>query len=374
MLTLSRKGKTMRKVENFLKNWGVGINAVLVIIWALWALQIHRAIIKVLSSPDSPTITLEQMSQALKELEALSEKFVEEAESMGEEYGPEEYFTHLKGILSKGHQLNVNPPFNKTAKFKLLFDKNIREGNVSQEELEFEIAKHDRWYSELKGDVEEGPTGKEALTWATQGYLRTILLIIPFYLIIMNYRRGILETILADKTRFVLAILLWPVMVTKYPYNVVREIRVEAELRRIGKLFRKLSPKEISFVREIANNQNYRSWLNQKRQYNRGLLIALTATIFINLLPSLAKAIQTRVETKLRISANSCEQIDDIGEDNTTNHIQPAMLGEPPMTEPLKQIATIIRIEPPWKQLEPDGIDYVPKFRYLATSMFQQIY
>lgn len=137
--------------------------------------------------------------------------------------------------------------------------------------------------------------------WLTVLYCRSFLLIMLLYLIRMAQRKGILGTILADKKKFVSAMIMWPIFVGKYPYNVVREIVVEAELRRIGNLFRKLSPKEKLKIEAIANSDGYKAWIQKFRTENKlrfqnCFLLALAVTIIIHvLLPVLANSAETHL-------------------------------------------------------------------------------
>ena len=127
------------------------------------------------------------------------------------------------------------------------------------------------------------------LQWSIVFYLRMMLLSLFLFLVRMIERKGILATILADKRAFILAPFGWIYYIWKYPHNVIREIRVEAELRRLGRFFRRLDPKEQEKVREIANSSRYSEWLAQHRQqhgrlFRRGLIVALLGTIMLHLL------------------------------------------------------------------------------------------
>ena len=134
--------------------------------------------------------------------------------------------------------------------------------------------------------------------WLFALYRRSFFLVIFLYLVRMSQRKGILETVLADKKKFALAILAWPVFISKYPYNVVREIIVEAELRRIGNVFRKLNPKEKLRIRRIANSDRYNAWRQDFRSENKfklrhSLIPAIIVTIFIHTFVPLVSSAET---------------------------------------------------------------------------------
>jgi len=122
--------------------------------------------------------------------------------------------------------------------------------------------------------------------WVKVFYFRSMLLVFFLYLIRMADRKGILETILADKKKFTLAIIGWPMFLFKYPNNVIREIKVEVVLRSWGKIFRHLSSQELRLVKDVANSESYSLWIKNRNNRNgRALILALLVTIFFRLLP-----------------------------------------------------------------------------------------
>lgn len=132
--------------------------------------------------------------------------------------------------------------------------------------------------------LREMPLTKK-MTWLWGIWLRGMVVMFFLFLLRMVERRGILETILADKMRFYKAIVDWPVHMFSYPENVVREIQVEAELRRIGGLFRRLNPVERLTIRRIAGASDYTERIatlrqNHSPEWQRGFVLALLATLF----------------------------------------------------------------------------------------------
>lgn len=381
----------MKKLNNFLREWGIIVQIALIIMWVLWALQLGGLLkegfyeqLEYQRTRDAKT-----EERVVRELYVLAEEFFEEAKTLGKNYTPKKYYEHLRALYTKSAEANYKiggnydyqalptyptrskmmPGAQHTTEIHYLLSKNLQARTVSKEEMDIEVEKFATWegnpYSRDKEMDFITPT--EFKSWTLSLYLRTMLLLVISYITKMAYRKGILETILAEKLKFVLAIVFWPFLFSKYPYNVIREIRVEAELRRLGKLFRKLSPKELTLVREITNSSNYKQWISQTRTYNRGLVLALTITIIINLLPSTAKAQSTTSELTI-ISMSSCQQVENsVGE--TPNDSMPAIIEEPPPTEPPEIIATIEKTETPIRTREPETTKHIPVISLLLKVL-----
>jgi len=81
-------------------------------------------------------------------------------------------------------------------------------------------------------------------------------------------------------------IALWPLGFFRYPFEVVREVKVETELRRRKRgfgLFRQLTNHERHYVHLVANNpEQYRQWLAQYRRkmVRHSFASALAVTLF----------------------------------------------------------------------------------------------
>jgi hypothetical protein len=160
--------------------------------------------------------------------------------------------------------------------------------------------------------------------WFSTLYLRGLLLLPLLFVIRMASRKGILETILADKFRFVYSIILWPLYATKYPYNVIKEIIVAAELRRIGEVFRRFTPEENAIVRQIAENKNFWQWIENfhlanEPSFRRSFVVALVAVVLLKLLvPMVAQADAGHAE----LTRAGPEITAAISIDHDTNNIQ----------------------------------------------------
>lgn len=361
----------MKKLTRFLRDWGILIQIVLIITWVLWALQLgglfKEGFKEELAYQKTRDAGKEQ--RTMLELSALGFKLGDEAKALGKEYTPEKYFKDLRTLYEKAAEANMTPGPWSTGTILEQLRKNIGYSVAGQEAIEKASNEFVAW------DEARNPREKSNITlasfksWWVSLYFRTMLLLVISYITKMACRKGILETILAGKTKFIMSIILWPAFFYKYPYNIVREIRVEAELRRLGDLFRKLSPKELALVREVASSLNYRQWLNQTRRYNRGLVLALTITIIVNLLPSVARAQNASPTKETTVTVATCyEQIeDDVGENIEIT--MPAIIEEPQIMEPLILIAAIEEIELPWESMEPKDIDCIPETLLFVNSI-----
>ena len=237
-------------------------------------------------------------------------------------YTPTEYFDNIEKILLKDRKLGFpgsalvgrGDPISSSTKTWLneMMEANRRSSSdwrATEREYQEQSRIHTKWMADNKfygaASEELGQTLRrigivKICWWFVIFYLRMMPLSALLFLVRMSQRKGILQTILSDKKAFLLAVLAWPYGLVRYPYNIVREIRVEAELRRLGKLFRWLTPDEREKVREVANSSAYRPWIVEHRRLNAGLpqrwlLVALLGTVLLNLiLPVLGSQSHTR--------------------------------------------------------------------------------
>ncbi len=287
----------MKKLKRIFDEFSWIFKIALCLIWVLWAGQLFGPIksyfqqeIQYQKSRDvqlekEQTITLRNF--VLGKIEAAKEK--------GKNYSPKAYFEDLKEINIKKEELRFayGESF-KICQLQNLLNQNYRKGFYTDSDISLAASDYSEW-RKAGGAVgeknrEEIKTYFRSQGWEQLGfwlmifYLRSILLSLLLYLVRMTERKGILETILADKRKFVFSILAWPLCLFKYPYNIVREIRVEAELRRLGKVFRKLTGREKKLIQEIANSNFYSSWIigfhkKYANKFQRGLAITFLVTI-----------------------------------------------------------------------------------------------
>lgn len=368
----------MRRINEILREEGMLIMLVLIVAWVLWATQLGGLFKKGFYGQLEmyKTGQVEKERRVFEELTALGLKLGDKAKEKAAHYTPELYFKDLRILYEKGQEGGIRPAFATDGILTAIMH-SIKYVENGEEKFAKEGKVFNEWREKFYPDEKIVlPTSLDCRNWAISFYLRTMFLLAIAYITKMADRKGILETILADKTKFVLAIVCWPALFTKYPYNVIREIRVEAELRRLGNLFRKLSPRELTLVREVANSSNYRQWLNQERKYSRGLALALLITVTVNLLPSIAlgaiitndlEAVIQQIETGGQIEDDARENIE------TT---MPAIIEEPKTMEPPILIAAIEPIETPWENTEPEDIDCIPEaslFESILTKILIQI-
>jgi len=360
----------MRKLHRFLDNFGPLFKVALVIVWVLWAVQLKGPMKELYEAEKrDPNIPYDQEQQSILEMRRLGEKYGREARAMRKNYGPKEYFAHLKALRIRASETGTRPPLRTAYHFKQVMDENWNAGRFTTKEIRAEGKIFSKWQSSTYPPSGPPPTLRGLGCWALALYFRTILLVIPYYLLSMISRKGIAETILADKKKFVCAIVFWPKFFFKYPRNVVREIRVEAELRMIKTIFRVLSQKETALVREIANgsNQRYRQWLGQKRDYRRGLTITLIVTVILHILPpSIARA---QVKQSKTATIGSCERIEeDVGNSAEIETTAVAIL-EPQATPEELLVITIAEpesINP--ESIAPKEIDRIPRISLFGKS------
>lgn len=305
----------MKRLQNLLDSYSIAIKPLLVIAWVLWGLQLSdpvketfKQIRTELREARSGKIDWKAEVKAGAELQKLVDELIAKAKKEGSSYGPKRYFEDL--LILKERCIgcsNIFPSieYSSSAQLQQFVIGNVKKGFYSQKDIANESGIFKQKLEELTvgSDREEfygkveSITMREFLLWLITFYFRTLPLVALYYLTRMAQRKGILETILAGKSNFVAAILLFPFFFGKYPFNIIREIRVEAELRRMKQFFRVLSAKEAKAVKRIANSPYYEQWLasyrrQNQRKFKRGLILALGGTIVFHILlfPSMGKA------------------------------------------------------------------------------------
>lgn len=324
----------MKKLENFLLNYSWLLKLGIFISIFLWAAQgnvLLKNAYEIYKKENAAYGSEDQAarSKAIQELDNYARNLTNEASTLSRQnlYGSKEYFNDLKKIRLKNKELyhaylpisgfvmtslqgmSLPEGLLRADKHKIKEIEEPREDyrqwlktadvpkNVSDESfIKEDEAKKINWRDVL-ADIGNW-TLSSLWPWLFALYRRSFFLVIFLYLVRMSQRKGILETVLADKKKFALAILAWPVFISKYPYNVVREIIVEAELRRIGNVFRKLNPKEKLRIRRIANSDRCNAWRQDFRSENKfklrhSFIPAIIVTIFIHTFVPLVSSAET---------------------------------------------------------------------------------
>jgi hypothetical protein len=281
--------------------------------WLLWPTQAYsplkEMVQKDILSHNHRNLKLEKKHTL--ELYRFAQVKVKAARVLGKDYGPKQYFGDQLLIELKARSWKIDAPRTLISALGDIYGANYKAGRFTSEES----AKASEIYrnglfepSRVKARQELQRAGVfGVLCWVGFFYLCSVPLALLLYLVMMSERRGIAATILADKRAFVLSVIFWPAYIFRYPHNVVREIVVEAELRRLGRLLRLLAPEEQEKVREIANSSCYKEWISEHHRlhvgkFQRGLVIALLGTILLNLLlPALGSAKQVKVNKEAAV-------------------------------------------------------------------------
>ncbi len=305
-----------KKFEYFLFDNSWLFKLGIVLFWIVWATHLYgfwsfdiffeRDILRERIKNYSQ-VTYEEMIKNEGKLRDLVSEKIEKAKAKGRDYSPRDYFKDLKEIYEKEKSLIRPMPF-------LMMDinslvcvagENLKNSHFTEEQ--WEAARQEYGIDGLlfNKNVKLNFTLKDVFNWLVSLYLRSMFLVLLFYLVCMARENGILETILSDKKKFLLAVLLWPYYFTRYPSNIIKKILVEAELRRMGDIFRRLTLSERKLVRSIVETKPYREWVKGFRvtyagKFQRGFALALLVTIFFYLfLPKGAEA-KMKVDHSIR--------------------------------------------------------------------------
>ena len=175
-----------------------------------------------------------------------------QAKEKGEFYFVKDYFNDLKKIdlfrADLYSKYSANPLYSSSDPGQLLY---LSQQNHDDENIDLLRQEYKDWrrnlFPNFRYHSEKNDWKKvfcRTIAWLKMFFVRGMILSLFLYLIRMFNYRGISHTVLADKKKFLLALIFWPLFLTKYPFNVIREIRVEVELRRMGNIFRRLSSRE----------------------------------------------------------------------------------------------------------------------------------
>jgi len=312
------------------RQWIPIFKAGLYVLWFFWALQfchpLKESWVDEMQYQKNRNLEIERQDRL--KIKVFVKDLIKKAEDKGVNYNPTDYFNDLKKITERcqlGERTIPRPQI--TLMLQRLSWDSVNKGYYDQKEISKQADIFQNWLIEKNlGSEPKDFDYRKRLSWLGLLYLKTMFLAVILYFARMGERKGILAAILADKKKFVLAIIAWPALLYKYPYNIVREIKVEAELRRIKGLFKKLSLKEIGLVREIANSDNYHLWIkNYRKQHKaelqRGLFVAILATLFIHIFfVSFAKAKDRSFPEKTAISVISIETDQNFQEDDSSEH------------------------------------------------------
>jgi len=303
----------MAKVSRFLAEYALLPKACIWIALVLWGTQFVGSMFHDMKKDFNRNWTLEDKVE--REITVYVKSLYNSALKQGKAYGPREYFSDMKNIDQLTMNLNKKYSTSRSHVSTYLNEMSdmVRRNSIGKSHPDDDIVKYRDEYkiwleNEQSGRAEFKAQMKRMtwneifgniFSWAMVLYQRGLVLVLLLYLTCMHERKGILQTILADKKRFAYSLLLWPYFILRYPSNVVQEIVVETEFRRMGNAFRRLSDAERKIVETVANSTGYREWIVTFRaanrvQMQRSFLCALLLVLVIHLfLPTISCAQQT---------------------------------------------------------------------------------
>ncbi|MFA6184251.1 MAG: hypothetical protein WC682_04080 [Parcubacteria group bacterium] len=279
-----------------------------------WATQLGGQVWKIHQDNNLvPELTASERETVNKELLSFYENLLSVAKSKGENYGPKDYFIDLRLIEKKTEEIQQKYAMGSiwsryASELQSMSMRNIERPNskfthqqISDEARKYSdelknatsIEFHEKFRSMSFSEKQEAVKQfcrlnlPKLISWIFILYVRGTLLAWCLFSLRMCERKGILATILSDKKRFALAMIFWPFLLAKYPANVIREIVVEAELRRIGNFFRRLTTEEKELVRHVAQSRGFLGWIRQFHKDNvclfqRSFAMALVAVAIVN--------------------------------------------------------------------------------------------
>ena len=149
----------MKKIERFLRDYGIIVKICLVIVWVLWAIQlagpIKSTFTEELAYQKTRNAELEQ--KAMREMFALGNELEKEATLFGENYGPKEYFVHLKRINEKAREGRIGEPMMITNTLQDKIFTNVKKGKLTYEQIRAEADLHREWLDSRISHREELP-------------------------------------------------------------------------------------------------------------------------------------------------------------------------------------------------------------------------
>lgn len=301
------RGRDMKKAFSFISDysWLLKLGMWLGII--LWAAQVgpffYAEYLKIKNRPD---VSIYDRMELNREMDDFSQEIHRKAKLNADKYTPKDYFNDLYLLQMKRDEIEKKygeSPMNYQAyELQAILEKNRESKKFNDYQLKSESRAHsqklqNRIPNEFKKELDAMSKEEKVnffssgfhrlLDWLFTLYARGTLLAWGLFFLRMRERKGILATILGDKKMFALAMIFWPALLLKYPSNLIREIVVEAELRRIGDFFRQLTADEKKIIRQVAQSRDIFGWIRRFREENfylfqRSFAMALLAVVVVN--------------------------------------------------------------------------------------------
>jgi hypothetical protein len=241
---------------------------------------------------------MRQETVAFKKMLTFIKPIEMRAYRMGRKYTPKQFYSDLRKIELMDEKLrhplyptsghDVCSTIESALSDRIM--RNIQFNPDLQLERERELVKYGKWKQKNihSSDPFEAWTGEVILHWLWVFYLRAIVLFCFTFLIRMMRRDGLVPMLRKYPLRTVVASTLWPIYWGSFPYEVFREWKIEAQMRRIGPLLRTLTKREKDEIRRVTNlnTAEYRRW--QKRycsshKFRHSLVVALAATLLLSI-------------------------------------------------------------------------------------------
>jgi hypothetical protein len=378
--------------------WSFAIFVVL-IAWGFWALFQVRLDDK---GPD----LIDQQKKRLA-MSAFLGPIQDRANQLGQKYRGKQCFADLRAINLKDQELGyprydgtVGPNHVSDSAISMLMDKARRNENklglngplTYTPEFAREWEKHRQWSTKnLKPEEDKlakklsNLTFPKLLRWFAIFYLRSMLLALLLYPLLMLQRsKGVKKTVTENPMRAILAVPLWMIYVWSYPYNIFRELWLEAQIRRIGPLFRRLTEAERKTVCEVASldKASYSRWIGTFEQRNRSIFarsafIAMLGVVFLHIfcaLLVLPASCSTSTREPVAISRAGPVTFE-VSQDNSGNgghtvvHEAILVADEPPGTHLI--ILWRLHEESVSERHRWDTIDHVPDLGWLNIQFYR---
>jgi len=272
--------------------FGIGI-AIVYILMGFWATQLHF-------DPNYDK-KMEQEKLNRYKMEQIVNKYEKKVERMDKKYTAHICFSDLRAIASVNQKLG-NPGYGDIGSTRKVADgiQQVLRDKAKSNENRFALTSRDTplfykeaWeYQEWENKNIQHPADwfwtclKKAgyvgtLRWFVFFYLRMVLLILPLFLFRMWQRTRGAKTIIAENpVCFILALIFWPRFFHCYPFDIFRELWVEAQIRRLGPLFRCLTREEQIIICQVASfeKKNRLAWNGNFQQSNEGLFVRTSFT------------------------------------------------------------------------------------------------
>jgi len=275
-----------------------------IILWAVQAGSFFYA--EYLTIKNRPAVSIDDRMELNREMNDFSQEIHRKAKLNADKYTPKDYFNDLYLLQMKRDEIEKkygDSPMNYQAyELQAILEKNREAKKFNDYQLMSESRAHSQrlqnkipneFHNQMKAMSKEEKVNffssgfHRMLDWLFTLYARGTLLAWGLFFLRMRERKGVLATILGDKKMFAMAMVFWPALLLKYPSNLIREIVVEAELRRIGDFFRQLTADEKKIIRQVAQSRDLFGWIRRFREENfylfqRSFAMALLAVVVVN--------------------------------------------------------------------------------------------